>query len=462
VIALFLLSLAAAPEPPAALPKGEIVPTVVCAAQPEETYAAYVPSSYDPARPAPILYLLDARRRALEPLGRFREAAERYGWIVASSYNSESDGPFAPNIRAMRAMWEDTHRRFAIAPGRAYMAGFSGTARAACRLAQAAEKGSFAGVIGCAGGFADDFPPTRDLPFAYFSTAGTADFNYGEMRRLDATLDQLGVRHRLATFDGPHSWPPPELCMKAVEWMELQAMRSGTRPRDETLAAKWLDTAAAEAAALESSGKPGEALARYREIAADYEGFGDLAAVRAALARLEQDKQARRELEKRTKLEGEEEGAYQEAASKLMADLRAEDPIPAQRIAQDLRIPALRRRSESGETEFERLSARRLLNALFVQTSYYLPKDYLSRRDSRRASLCTAVAIEIAPQRAGGVWYNFACLQAQSGDRKGALASLETAVERGFRDASLMEKDTDLEPVRGDEKFRKILAAIKN
>ena len=139
-------------------------------------------SAVEQLRLTPILFELGARPHPPRALYRSYLAQsdvfvgiywERYGWIVVSSYNTESDGPFAPNIRAMRAMWEDTHRRFALAPGRAYMAGFSGTARAACRLAQAAEGGSFAGVIGCAGGFADDLPPTRDLPFAYFSTAGT-------------------------------------------------------------------------------------------------------------------------------------------------------------------------------------------------------------------------------------------------------------------------------------------------
>ncbi len=462
MIVSILLALAGVPEtPPSALPRGEVVPNVVCAAQPEQTYAAYLPSAYDPARPAPILYLLDARRRALEPLERFREAAERYGWILGSSYNSESDGPFAPNIHAMRAMWEDTHRRFSIDPRRVYIAGFSGTARAACRLAQTAEKGSFAGVIGCGGGFADDFPPTRDLPFAYFGTTGNTDFNYGEMRRLDATLSSLGVRHRLAVFDGRHSWPPPAVCEKAVEWMDLEAMRRGARPRDEALAAQWLEGATAEAAALEAAGQRGDALARYREIVADFDGMADLTAARASLARLEADREARRELERRVKLEDEEKRTYEDLARKLMADLRSEDPVPPQRVAQDLRLPALRKRAESGQTEAERLSARRLLSALFVQTSYYLPKDYLSRRDARRAALCAAIATEVSPERAGAVWYNFACLQAQSGDRKGALASLAAAVDKGFRDADLIEKEPDLESLRGEEDFRRIVAGLK-
>ncbi|MGH9369576.1 MAG: TPR end-of-group domain-containing protein, partial [Thermoanaerobaculia bacterium] len=160
-------------------------------------------------------------------------------------------------------------------------------------------------------------------------------------------------------------------------------------------------------------------------------------------------------------LEDQEERTYEELARKLMADLRSEESVPPQRVAQDLRLPALRRRAESGKSEAERLSARRLLAALFVQTSFYLPRQYLERRDARHASLCAAVAAHVSPERAGAVWYNFACLQAQAGDEKGALASLSTAVGKGFRDAASMEKDEDLESLRGEEAFLELLEGLK-
>src|SRR4030095_12783425 len=119
--------------------------------------------------------------------------------------------------------------------------------------------------------------------------------------------------------------------------------------------------------------------------------------------------------------------------------LRSDDPVAPQRLVQDLRIPALRTTAESGATEAEKLSAKRILAALVVQPSFYLPREYVGKHDVRRARLCNAVALEVRPDRAGVVMYNFACLQVQAGDRPGALNSLETAVEKGFRDASLLE-----------------------
>jgi predicted esterase len=392
---------------------------------------------------------------------RFKDAAEMYGWILASSNNSESDGAFTPNIRAMRAMWADTQARLAIDPSRVYLSGFSGGARAVLALAQAGTKGQIAGVIACGAGFVEGMPPTKDMPFAVFGAVGDRDFNYREMRRLDATLAALGTTHRLAVFDGPHDWPPPAGGVRSIEWMELQAMKSGARPRDPALSAQWLAAQSAEAAALESAGKKGAALARYREIAIDFDGQADLAGVRAAAARLESEGEAVKQLEAQARLEEEEDAKFAEVSQKLLADLRSDDPIPAHRIAQDLRLPALRRAAESDASEAARLSARRILAALAVQTSFYMPREFLQRHDSRRAQLCAAVAVQVAPERAGVIWYNFACLQAQSGDKKGSLAALRNATESGFRDVALMEKDPDLEGLRGEEGYRKIVEQIK-
>jgi predicted esterase len=464
VIALLLtIALAAVPPPETAaggLPRGQIVPRVVCASDAEQSYALYLPSNFSPDRTLPILYLHDPRRHGADAVGLFRAAAEKYGWMLAGSNNTESDGPMAPNIKAMAAVWEDTHRSLPIDPRRVYATGFSGGARAACLLGQKAV-GKVAGVIGCGAGFADNSPPEKDLPFVFFGTVGNTDFNYREMRRLDVTLAKLGATHRLAVFDGPHRWPPEELCLRAVEWMELQAMRRGLRARDEALVLEWLGRASSDAAALEGAGKPGEALARYREIALDFDGLANLSDVRSGRDRLEKSRDAGKAIQRQEKLEEEEDRTEDDVFQKLLAALRSDEPAPSQRLVQDLRIPALRHAADSAPTDAEKLSARRVLAALFVQTSFYLPREYLGKRDIRRARLCNAVALEVRPSQAGIVLYNFACLQAQAGDRPGAMTSLESAVEKGFNDASLLETDPDLASLRADAAFGKILERVK-
>src|SRR5262245_17864490 len=86
-------------------PRGEVVEKVAVANDPSQSYALYLPSGYAPGRLWPVLYMLDARNNALVPIERFRAAAERFGWVLVSSYNSRSDTRDDPNSAAMTAMW---------------------------------------------------------------------------------------------------------------------------------------------------------------------------------------------------------------------------------------------------------------------------------------------------------------------------------------------------------------------
>jgi len=243
-------------------------------ADPAKAYALYLPSSYDPARRWPIVYLLDARGVALTPIERFRAGAEQYGFILASSYDSASDGPRDPNLEALQMMWTDSRRRLAIDDRRVYVAGFSGTVRSACAIATLAP-GKIAGVIGAAAGFPPEMPPNRQTPFLFFGTVGDHDFNFYEMHELDAKLSALELPHRIEEFSGPHGWMPAELATAALEWMELAALRAGIRERDPALVeALWAHNYA-DARALAAAGRPFFAWRRWRGMEEDFAGLRD-------------------------------------------------------------------------------------------------------------------------------------------------------------------------------------------
>ena len=73
------------------LPPGRIVTRLTSVSDLSEQYAVYLPSRYRTDRSWPVLVLLDPRGRALLPMERVREVAERLGYIVLSSWNSRSD-----------------------------------------------------------------------------------------------------------------------------------------------------------------------------------------------------------------------------------------------------------------------------------------------------------------------------------------------------------------------------------
>ena len=91
-------------------------------------------------------------------------------------------------------------------------------------------------------GFGGGPPSAYELPqktgYVFYGSAGLTDFNYEEMRALDGELDDHEITHRFDFFEGGHQWGPSEVCTRAVEWLEIQAMKSGLREKDDGIVAK--------------------------------------------------------------------------------------------------------------------------------------------------------------------------------------------------------------------------------
>jgi hypothetical protein len=67
------------------LPTGQITEKVVCATNHDYSYAVYLPSGYRTDRRWPIIYGFDPGARGVRAVECFREAAERFGYVVVGS-----------------------------------------------------------------------------------------------------------------------------------------------------------------------------------------------------------------------------------------------------------------------------------------------------------------------------------------------------------------------------------------
>jgi len=433
---------------------GQIVEKVTCANAAGQTYALYLPSRYSPDRPWPILYAFDAGARGLLPVQRFRDAAERYGYIVAGSNNSRN-GPIEVANEALRAMVADTMSRFSIDPKRVYAAGFSGGARVAVLAAIASRQ--VVGVIGCGAGFPPDFPPSASMTFAYFGTAGTDDFNYPEMKQLDDTLEKLGVPHRLEVFEGTHDWPPPEVCTRALEWMEVQAMRSTVRARDDELLDRILATDAADAAVEEKAGRLYDAYSHYGALATMFAGLRDVTAYAQKARQLAGVRAVRRvQSERATSIERQlsADARFARLADEAVAGDDPGSAIPA--FLQDL--AALKSQSDRPTSDAFRMAARRVLSATWIRLNDATAGDMASGQFMRAAARLSLMA-RIRPDNSR-VDYTLARAYARAGKRNAAVQALQSAVRKGFTDVAAIEAEPDFESLRGEDGFRKIVAGL--
>jgi predicted esterase len=311
-VAIAILLARAIPCAGADLPTGQIIDRVACATDASQSYALYLPRAYAPDRSWPVIFAFDPGARGRTPVERYQAAADRYGFIVVGSNNSRNGS--SEIGKAVDAMTNDVMSRFAVDPRRVYVAGMSGGARVAFSVALGSN-GHVAGIVASSAGYPDD-KLRKTLPFPVFATAGTEDFNRLEMRRLDRALTSP---HRLAIFDGGHVWLPSEVATEAVGWLELQAMRSGVKPRDEGEIERIYESRIASV----GSGADKGTYLRLRAIADDFNGLKDVRAIADRADTLERDKHVRAALKQDDDEDNREERLLQEiwaAEARLASD----------------------------------------------------------------------------------------------------------------------------------------------
>ena len=346
-----LAAIAALPLVAGDLPVGKIIDEVKCAADPSQSYALYLPSHYSSAKTWPVILAFSPMAKGRTPVERFEQAAEKYGYIVAASNNSRNGDQ--PAIQAaIRAMPTDVTARFSVDLKRVYTAGFSGGARVAMYVALSS--GKIAGVIACSAGF-PDAQARKSAPFPIFGTAGTEDFNFTEMRRLDRALT---TPHRVLIFEGTHDWLPAALATDAIEWLEIQGMKSGLRTRDEALVDRIFAARVARAAS-----DPGE----LKGLVADFDGLRDVRSFAVQAGEWDRQKEAKSAIKKERSMEEREERVSGELAA-LESGLSNQAQRDASLRELRVRLGEIARTAQEKEDSPERRLARRLLRGTFVRS----------------------------------------------------------------------------------------------
>lgn len=442
---------------------GKVVERVISTADTSQSWAVYVPGRYDPGRAWPILFVMDPRGRALLPLERLIEPAERYGYVVMSSWNTASDflGP-DPNEPALAAMLEDAQRLFRLDGRRLYLVGFSGTARTAWSLTTRLT-GHVAGIIGVGGGlppplYEADLSPLREhAGFGFYGLAGTRDFNHDDMWRVAELLDRHGIANGLAIFEGPHTWAPAELLAQAIDWMELRAMRTGLRPVDPLLVDSLWERRNTRARERAEAGELVEAWREYDALGHDFEGLVDVGAARREADRLRATKAVAEGVARRKALRDRFWAVVDRLDDILFhVRLRLWKPDP-DRLADQLGLEALLAEAEDPGDPLAAAAALRVLEHVFVNVAFYEPRTLIPEGRIDEALAMLDVAERIFRERPQVCLFRArAFAAAERADD--AVAAVRCALEAGLPARALAD-DPGLESLRELEEFRALLGA---
>lgn len=368
MILTLLLAAFLAAAPDSDLPAGQIIAHVPCAKDATQSYALYLPANYSTDRSWPVIFAFDPGGRGQNPVERYRAAAEKYGYIVAGSNNSRN-GSWAVSQAAVGAMTGDVLARFKIDEKREYVAGMSGGSRVA--LGVALSSPDIAGVFASSAGYPDS-KVRKQLPFPVFETAGTEDFNYLEMREMDHALE---TPHRLAIFEGPHIWLPSEVATEAIQWMEIQAMKSGREPRDQAELDAIYATRVARAGAVSA-----ETYAAQADLVTDFTGLEDVSQLSAKVAAIRSDKRFQTAMKEAAKKDREADGHERMMSQIVLGEeaLLADSSHRADALKRLRQLwMSLSAKAKGPSDTAERREARRVLSGLSMSVSSQDP-DYLA------------------------------------------------------------------------------------
>ena len=460
VLILFLFTYSQSVFAEQKIPKGELADPVSSAFDPTQTHAVYLPPNYTPEKKWPILFCYEPRSRGRIPIELFREAAERLGWILISSNHYLSDDPNAKNFDVLKAMWSDAHKWFSVDERRVYATGFSGGARISWGMDSVLPK-AIAGVIGVGAGGHPDVPPTKQMNFIWYGITGNKDFNYLEVRSLEERLDALDIPHRVEYFDGRHEWPPAEYCSRALDWMELQAMKQNRRSQDPEWIRTQFSARLQHAQNLESSGKLLEAFENYISIRKDFESLVDLASVQQKISALKGSEAIQKAIKDRRKVEEREQQFVASLVETIGNFRNSPDPISAGKLRSDLNVTRWLKEAKNKANTEEGLTAQRLLETIATQTSFYLPQYFLGKKDYNRTLVSLTVAADIRPE-SPWVWYSFASVHALKGDTEDALKNLQIAVDRGLSSRKYIDEEKSFDSLRNNSKFQEIVSKLSS
>jgi predicted esterase len=453
----------------APFPKGQIIEKVLCASQPpsqprgaelpsgEQSYALYLPSNYSPDRNWPILYAFDPGARGKLPLDRFKDAAERYGWIVAGSNNSHN-GSMQASVAAWKSMWYDTHERFAIDQARVYTTGFSGGARVAVMLARICSD-CVAGVIGCGAGFPVGVTPAPTMHFTFFGTVGVDDFNFAEVKALEEALLKAGMVHNVRVFSGRHEWAPPPVAGEAVEWMELQAMKAGTRRRDENLINELWKKNDASTKALESANKSYEEYQLLTQMLDTFKGLHDLSEVEKQASQL-RDSRAVKDAVREERQQITKQRASQQEIYSLIAGNGGEEAFDSG-VRLRAAVAELQKSAKAENDTGERRVARRVSEGLYIGLFEEGMNLLQTQKHYDQAARKFELLVQVAPDRPGA-YFNLAWAYALNGEKKKSLQALTSAVEKGFSDRSAITENKAFDSLRNESQYLQVIKTLES
>jgi hypothetical protein len=397
-----------------------------CIADSNQQYSFFLPDHPLAEKSMPVIYAFDPHGDGSLAVNLLAPAASKLGYLVIGSNNFRNGSTDLEYI--CNSLFNDTKQRFRIDPGRIYLIGFSGGARAAASIALS--RGDICGLIVAGAGLPGmERAKLSGWPDIY-CMAGQGDFNMNEILATDKVLSAASVAHTTRIFPGKHEWPPAGELEEALLCMELNAMQRKLVPRDSRFIDWYYARADSIANAEALDNQPLAALDTWKGAIAALQELTSVNALQNEVVRLQQTdnwKQANLQQNKLTQLEENVQREYARA-------FESQEPAWWKNELDALNAKC------TAENNPAKLGMYNRLKGFLGVAAFSFTAQAVNAGDTRKAEKLIAIYQMIEPGNPDCLYYQ-ALLYDKQGKTSLAVEKLKESVAKGLSDKGKINRD---------------------
>jgi predicted esterase len=411
-------------------------------------YSLYIPQKYSASKAYPIVYFFDPQGNGNLPVEKYQQLADRFEMILAGSYNSKNGLSWDKIQPQILVMMEDCKSKLSIDKNRVYTSGFSGGARIASGMAISGDE--IKGVIGCGGGFPGK-SNNIGYPFEYYGIVGEEDFNLGEMRQLDMSINNSGMTHYISEVKGGHQWPDAQEMHAAFLWLKMNAMRKNVFPKNQLLIDSLANAGMAEIKLKRKKNEHYEALVACKKWISFLKDLKSVETFKSEGNSLFQSESVKATLAQNSIIEEKE----MELTRKLWSAFEKEDMQWWKSNYSNLLTL-----SQNSTLSREERSMYKRIKGFLGLAAFSFSNSAIQQADYEKALKFLQIYELVEPKNSEHA-YLHAKIYAAKGNWKLAHSSLKKAVHLGFTDTLRVEEDKIFKDAPDKREYKLLLSRIK-
>ena len=216
--------------------KGVVVDDLKVSDTLDDSYALYLPTTYQNERRWPVLFVFDSEERGRAAAQLFRSTAEEQGYIVVSSNNISRQKDLEENLLTGARLMQHIAGVLPVDLKQISTVGSMAGARTANSVPLVFD--NIFGTI-AVGDHWINFEMLDDRKnFVFIGIVGDEQFADAGIKNTAGALSHLRFPSQVYTYSGDEEWPKPEIVSTAVGSLTLEAMRRKLQPVDVGLIEK--------------------------------------------------------------------------------------------------------------------------------------------------------------------------------------------------------------------------------